>query len=378
MSHLFHPRQLKHVPSPQGGTPRRIQARIALARTSLELASLVNEQTIPSPPMRKTFTPETPHSPSYHSRHLSQALTALASIATFSTGLMARADDEGPASRVNALLNFELSTHYLTPRGMIVQDSGLVFQPLVLGFFNLYKGEGFINSATLVGGVWNCFGTERIASSDSNGTDNTSWYEIDPIAGLSFGVAKHLTVDVTYTSFNMQIKNIPFSHHLETKLSLDDSAWLGKFALHPYLIFWSELDGKATAAQVPYLVDPLGKGPQPLPGSSWYFDVGITPGYTFEKSGLKLEAPLRMLIPDSEFYGEYYAESETIALYEAGAKATLPLKFMPKGYGNWSFHAGVKYQYFADENLASMQAFNAPAERTTDVVQFYCGFSTFF
>ena len=53
-----------------------------------------------------------------------------------------------------------------------------------------------------------------------------------------------------------------------TVLSLDDSAWLGKFALHPYLIFWSELDGKATAAQVPYLVDPNGQGPQPLPGSS--------------------------------------------------------------------------------------------------------------
>lgn len=322
--------------------------------------------------------PPAPVTPPSRSVHDPRRFTALASLATLAASTFFAHADEDSGSRVNALLNFEFSTHYLTPRGMIVQDSGLVFQPLVLGFFNLYKGEGFVNSATLVGGVWNCFGTERIASSDSGGADNTSWYEIDPIAGLSFGVAKHLTLDVTYTAFNMQIKNIPFSHHLETKLSLDDSAWLGKFALHPYLLFWSELDGKATAAQVPYLVDPLGKGPQPLPGSSWYFDVGIAPGYTFEKIGLKLEAPLRMLIPDSEFYGEYYAESETIALYEAGAKATIPLNFMPKGYGSWSFHAGVKYQYFADENLASMQAFNAPAERTRDVVQFYCGLSTFF
>ncbi|MBL9138852.1 MAG: hypothetical protein JNK85_23490 [Verrucomicrobiales bacterium] len=282
-------------------------------------------------------------------------------------------------SRVNALLNFEFSTHYLTPRGMIVQDSGLVFQPLVLGFFNLYRGEGFVNNATLVGGVWNCFGTDRIPSSDSNGQDRTSWYEIDPIAGVSIGFAKHLTLDVTYTSFNMQILNIPFSHHLETKLALDDSGWLGKWALHPYLIFWSELEGKATAAQVPYVVDPLGKGPQPLPGSSWYFDIGIAPSYTFEKlGGLKVEAPARILLPDSEFYGEYYDESSTIALYEVGLKATIPMAFMPKGYGNWSFHAGFKYQHFADENLASMQAFNAPAERTDDVVAFFCGLSTFF
>jgi hypothetical protein len=299
-------------------------------------------------------------------------------MATLAASTFLAGADEEAGSRVNALLNFEFSTHYLTPRGMIVQDSGLVFQPLVLGFFNLYRGEGFINSATLVGGVWNCFGTEQIPSSESNGNTGTSWYEIDPIAGFSFGIAKHLTLDVTYTAFNMQIRNIPFSHHLESKLSLDDSPWLGKFALHPYLIFWSELDGKATAAQVPYIVDPLGMGPQPLPDSSWYFDVGIAPGYTFEKIGLKLEAPLRMLIPDSEFYGEYYASTETIALYEAGAKATIPMKFMPKGYGNWSFHAGVKYQYFADENLASMQVFNAPGERTRDVVQFFCGVSTFF
>ncbi|MGE3312411.1 MAG: hypothetical protein AB7O66_20790 [Limisphaerales bacterium] len=302
----------------------------------------------------------------------------MASLISFAASTQLSVADDESGSRVNALLNFEFSTHYLTPRGMIVQDTGLVFQPLVLGFFNLYKGEGLFNSATLVGGVWNCFGTERLPSSDSGGADNTSWYEIDPIAGLSFGIAKHVTLDVTYTAFNMQIRNIPFSHHLETKVSLDDSSWLGKFALHPYMIFWAELDGKSTAARVPYLVDPLGKGPLPLPGSSWYFDLGITPGYTFEKWGLRLEAPLRMLLPDPEFYGEYYEESETVALYEAGVKANVPLKFMPKGYGNWSFHAGVKYQYFADENLASMQVYNAPAERTQDVVQFYCGLSTFF
>lgn len=324
-----------------------------------------------------TPTPTPTHTP-LPVPHRLKRFSTLASLAVLSASTPFVLAEEDSGSRVNALLNFEFTTHYLTPRGMIVQDTGLVFQPLVLGFFNLYKGEGFINSATLVGGVWNCFGTERIPSSDSGGRDNTSWYEIDPIAGLSFGVAKRFTFDVTYTAFNMQIRNIPFSHHLETKLSLNDSDWLGKFALHPYLIFWSELDGKATAAQVPYIVDPLGKGAQPLPGPSWYFDIGIAPSYTFEKIGLKLEAPLRMLIPDSEFYGEYYAETETIALYEAGVKGTIPLNFMPKGYGNWSFHAGAKYQYFADENLASMQVYNAPAERTTDVLQFYCGLTTFF
>src|SRR5882762_881057 len=90
----------------------------------------------------------------------------------------ASAADAGPTSRVHALVNFEFSDKYLTPRGMIVQDEGVVFQPLVLGFANVYADkDSFINSATIVGGIWNCFGSGRLASSDSGGTDKTSWYE---------------------------------------------------------------------------------------------------------------------------------------------------------------------------------------------------------
>src|SRR5882762_5226221 len=112
----------------------------------------------------------------------------------------ASAADAGPTSRVHALVNFEFSDKYLTPRGMIVQNKGLVFQPLVLGFANIYSGESGITDVTAVGGIWNCFGTGRLPSSDSNGKDKTSWYEIDPIAGISVGIAKKLTLDVTYTT----------------------------------------------------------------------------------------------------------------------------------------------------------------------------------
>ena len=42
---------------------------------------------------------------------------------------------------MHALVNFEFSDKYLTPRGMIVQDEGVVFQPLVLGFANVYAGD---------------------------------------------------------------------------------------------------------------------------------------------------------------------------------------------------------------------------------------------
>jgi len=263
----------------------------------------------------------------------------------------------------------------LTPRGMLVHEDGLTFQMLVLGLVNLYKGDTFINDVTLVPGIWNDFSTEGVSVHAPFGSSpKTSWVEIDPIAGVSFGFAKHATLSVTYTAFNMQILDIGTSQHLETKLSLDDSPWLKAFALHPSFIYWQELDGKATAAQVPYKVFLN----QPGPGSSYYFDIGIAPSYTVEKLHLKLELPCRVLLPNKDFYGEYYHKSSTVGLYEVGLKGTIPMNFMPAGYGHWSFHAGFRYMGFEDQNLQGMQMFNAPGKAVKDAAQIYCGISTFF
>jgi hypothetical protein len=315
------------------------------------------------------------------SKYVWGALAALASLPM--TASTARADEAAapppPPSRVNALVNFEFSDKYLTPRGMIVTDIGLTFQSLILGFVNVYKGDTFINDVTLVPGIWNDFSSYGVSVNTPAGSKpTTSWVEIDPIAGISIGFAKHLKLDVTYTAFNMQILDIGTSQHLDTKLSLDDTPWLKGFALHPYFEYWQELVGKATAADVPYIVDPLNKHAGPGPGSSYYLEFGVDPGYTFEKPGLKVELPCRVLLPNKNFYGEYYDSSSTIGLYEVGIKASIPMKFMPQGYGHWSFHAGVRYQGFVDKNLQNMQQFNAPGKSVDGTVQFFGGFTAFF
>jgi hypothetical protein len=176
----------------------------------------------------------------------------------------------------------------------------------------------------------------------------------------------------------MQILDIGTSQHVDTKLSFDDSAYLKAFALHPYFEYWQEIVNKATAADVPYLVDPLGKHLGSGPGSSYYFEVGVAPSYTFQKCGLKLELPCRVLLPNKDFYGEYYGSSSTVGLYEVGIKASLPLKFMPQGYGHWSFSAGFKYMGFEDKNLQDMQVFNAPGKAVSGATQVFAGISTFF
>lgn len=289
---------------------------------------------------------------------------------------------EDAPSRVNFLANFEFSNEYLTPRGMIVHDQGLAIQPLLLGLVNVYHGDSFINDVTLVPGVWNDFATKPVSEHAPFGSDpKTHWVEIDPIAGISFGFAKNFKLDVTYTAFAMQILDIGTSQHLDTKLSFDDTQYLKAFALHPYLEFWQELDGKATDADVPEAVfGPSPKsGSHPAPGSSYYFEVGVDPSYTFKDLGsLKIEAPCRVLLPNERFYGEYYGDASTVGLFELGLKGSVPMNFMPKGYGHWNFHAGVRYQYFVDDNLYHLNEFNAPGKPTRTSVQGYAGVSIFF
>jgi len=323
-----------------------------------------------------------------HTKHLAAktassfvmgSLAAVLPLAASSASAADAATPPPPPSRVDALYSVQFANEYVTPRGMIVRDQGLTVQPLFLGFINVYKGDSFINSFTLVPGVWNDLGTHSISvHAPYNSKPATPWTEIDPIAGISVGFAKHFTLDVTYTAFAEQILDIGTSQHLDTKLSFDDSSYLKAFALHPYFEYWQELEHKATAADVPYLVDPFGKNAGPGPGSSYYFEVGVAPSYTFDKVGLKVELPCRVLLPNKDFYGTYYSGASTVGLYEVGVKGTIPLKFMPGGYGHWSFDAGVKYLGFVDKNLQDMQQFNAPGKSVTGTTQVFCGISTFF
>jgi hypothetical protein len=286
-------------------------------------------------------------------------LGTLAAAAVLPLAVNTARADEAP-TRVNALVDLGISSHYLTPRGMDVSRQGVVFQPMVLAFFDLYKSDDFINDVSLVGGVWNCFGTHQLPSTQGYPKSQTGWYETDPIAGISVGFAKHFKLSVTYTDFSMQIENIPFSQHLETKLAFDDSDYLKAFALHPYILFWDELSGKAVAST------------DANPSSSYYFDAGIAPGYTFKDfHNVKLEAPCRILMAPSEFYGSAAGQTTFVSLYEFGVKASVPLDFMPAGYGHWNAAVGFKRMGFDNPNLRATQG-----EAGSTVV--YGDISTFF
>ena len=287
---------------------------------------------------------------------LRRAIALLSVSASLLTALPPAARAEDAPSRVHALLNVEFADKYLTPRGMIVQDHGLTTQVLFLAFVDVYHGDAasLINGITLIPGVWNDFATSPIAKHLSGAGGGTLWIEYDPILGVEVAFAKNFKLDVTYTEFAMQILDIGTSEHLETKLAYDDTGALGAFALHPYISYWKELTNKATAAanfHVP---------------SSYYWEVGIAPGWSV--GALKFEVPVRALLPNKDFYGETFAKSSTVALYEVGLKLSSAATFMPAGYGHWSYHIGAKYVKFVDKNLqqlATSGGFGSPSSTSS-------------
>ena len=283
---------------------------------------------------------------------------------------------------VDFLINVEFASEYVTPRGMIVHDNDFTIEPLVLGFATVYQSTDFLNSVKIVGGMWNDFTTTSISQHAPFGSQpKTNYTEIDPIAGISLGLAKYFTLDITYTAFVEQVLDIGTSHHLDTKLSFDDSKLIKGFAINPYIEYWQELIGKATDADVPESVfgPSPSSGKHPQPGSSFYFVIGIDPTYTFNNLySLKLDAPCRVMLADDRFYGDYYASSSVASLYELGARATVPLKFVPGNVGHWDVHLGFRYMDFLDDNLYHLNEFNSPGKPTRTTKQVYGGFSVFF
>jgi len=263
---------------------------------------------------------------------------------------------------IHALLQLDFSDHYITPRGLNVENEGLIFQPLFLVFWDLYSSkDGFLQDITLTTGVWSSFHTRE------SGADPGHWNEFDPIAGLGFKFADHWKLDLNYTAFRSMVDSYPTSHHLEVKLGFDDSKFLGAFALNPYIAFWKELENKATVAFNPATSE-----------ESYYFTVGVSP--SFKAGPVKFEFATYINIVDGDFYQKFDGTGggSGLAVFGTEVKVSVPLSFIPKDMGFWTLYAGVKYYHLSNDGLRDGNMVLTANEHKDDLVQFHGGISIFF
>ena len=181
--------------------------------------------------------------------------------------------DDAPAApaaeqpNIHGFANVTFTTAYLTPRGLLVFDKGVVIQPIV-GLVLPIGDFGPIKNYTWVAGVWNCI----TASQGDPGVGG--WQEMDFFFSQSGTIADVIKLNLTYGEWNFP-QSVPVGmkpkaeQNLDLKISYDDSKMWGDsgFSLNPYVDCWWAIAGSSTVT--------FGRE-----GGTGYFEFGIVPTFT--------------------------------------------------------------------------------------------------
>jgi hypothetical protein len=229
--------------------------------------------------------------------------------------LAAAGEDERPnTGRVSLNLGADWASAYYFRGIANVQNGGSNVQPYAEIGFKLLDNVGPLSSVVIAPGIWNNFqyGEDGRLVEPS---DPRFWFESDLYLKLSATWLDVFTTGVTYTYYTSP--NDSFSTYADVglNLSLNDSKWLGAFAL--------STDGN--------------KG--------IYMGLSLTPGYTFfEDSSLSftVSAPLTFGFSVKDYY-TVDGENQTFGYFSGGPLFTFGLKFIPASFGNWLLKAGVQF-----------------------------------
>jgi hypothetical protein len=249
----------------------------------------------------------------------------------------------GPNSgKLSLTAGADITTAYFF-RGILQERNGFIMQPYAELNLNLHSDEtGPITSFTLIGGSWNSIQSEQTLARGGSGPSN--WYESDAYGGFKFSLLKKFETKLLYIAYTYPNGAFPTVQELDAVFSLNDSDWLGKFALYPALTVAGEIDNTALGVD---------KG--------WYFEPAIRPSFTIIQSDTY---PLTLAVPVNVGLGSNYfdlspGDDDFFGYLRGGLIFGLPLAFIPADYGTWSVTAGA-YIYTFGNNLETLNQGNDP------------------
>ncbi len=209
-----------------------------------------------------------------------------------------------------------------------IQNGGNNLQPYAEIGFRLLENKGPLTSLSVAPGIWTNLHTGGgllVQPSDPKG-----WTETDFYFKVSAVWWEVLTTSATFTYYTSPNNTFASNSDMGLGFSLNDSKWLGAFALNPSILFAFETTGEALVAD--------GK-------KGIYMQLGFAPGYTFfAESAYPTSISLPMTFGWS--LKDYYTvngENQTFGYFSWGPLITMPLKFIPANFGSWSVKAGVQF-----------------------------------
>src|SRR5262247_2774243 len=184
-------------------------------------------------------------------------------------------------------------------RGIRQDDTRVIVQPSAELDIALQSAGSVLKSTSLNLGTWNSLHTGnaglRSSSSGLGCACDKLWYESDFYGTLAFAFTPGI-LGITYTAYTSP--NAGFNNVKEVmfKFGGDDSAALGKAALHPWVIAAFEFDAD--------------NGHQADGGSKAgkYLELGISPGYSTTKASIAVPVKVGLSM------GDYYELNEGTVL----------------------------------------------------------------
>ena len=274
-------------------------------------------------------------------------LVAAFGLLTFSSApaLAQNAPDPNPGN-LTFIGNVDFTNAYMF-RGIRQDDTRVIVQPSAELDITLQSADSGLKSTSLNFGTWNSLHTGdtglRSATSGLGCVCNKLWYESDFYTTLVFGFTGG-SLGITYTAYTSPNAGFNNVKEFMFKFGGDDSAALGKAALHPWVIAAFEFDAA--------------NGHQADGGAhaGKYLELGVSPGYSGSKASLAVPIKVGLSI------GDYYELNEgtvlvpnfvdhTFGYFSIAGIATVPIGGTT-AYGAWNFHAGVEFQKLGDTTKA--------------------------
>jgi hypothetical protein len=255
---------------------------------------------------------------------------------------------------MHAFFDVSFKNAYITPRGLLVTNTGLTTQILAGISADVFKSKtGFINSVSVYGYVWNDLWSEQRPSNPTVG----SWNEFDWAVGMTVKFAQNWKFGVEYVEFLSPPGNFSIERNIEFTLAYDDSSWWGggPFTLNPYVkLFYAVSSGSSTVV--------TGKA-----GDTYDVEIGIVPTLDMKRYlgiPLVLSAPTWVTVGPSDYWnasggtalcGTSFCSTDNVGVFSTGLTGKLALDWVPSRYGKWYAKAGFQYFDFLNDNLQRAQ-----------------------
>ena len=232
-------------------------------------------------------------------------------------------------SRLSLSLGADFTNAYYF-RGFLQEDSGFIVQPWADLAFDIYQADGA--SINVQAGSWSSFHGEATGAGTSDEFVE-HWYEADLYAGMGATVGPW-TIDALYYFFLSPSDAFGTIDEFTLTLGLDDSEWMGAWALNPHLLLAVETGSNAT--------DGFDNGV--------YLELGIEPGWTTDGGTLRdveVSFPLVVGLSLSDYYEGENGEDEVFGYFAFGAVVTVPLG-EESAWGAWALTLSAQILYLGD------------------------------